>query len=92
MSLKVMVPDDLMGDVMTDLQTRRSIILGMEPKGRYQVINAKTPLSELDRYTTSLRSLTQGKASFTKKFSEYANVPYDLQQKLIEQYSDLEPA
>ena len=69
--LEVMVPDDLMGDVMTDLQNRRSIIQGMDSKGAYKIIKAKTPLAEMYKYTTSLRSITQGRASFTTKFAEY---------------------
>ncbi len=88
--LEVMVPEDLMGDVMTDLQTRRSVILGMDTKGNYQVIKAKTPLAELDRYTTTLRSLTQGKANFTSKFAEYAPVPHDIQQGLASEYDVVE--
>ena len=83
--LEVMVPEELMGDVMTDLQGRRSVVLGMEAKGNYQVIKAKTPLAELDRYSTSLLSITQGKGSFTSRFSEYAIVPNDVQSKLVTQ-------
>ena len=79
--LEVVVPEELMGEVMTDLQGRRSIIQGMEAKGAYQVIKAKTPLAELDRYTTTLRSITQGRANFSTSFAEYAAVPYDIQQK-----------
>ncbi len=83
--LEVMVPEDLMGDVMTDLQGRRSVVLGMEAKGHYQIIKAKTPLAELDRYSTALLSITQGKGSFTSRFSEYAIVPNDVQSKLVAQ-------
>jgi elongation factor G len=85
--LEVVVPEELMGEVMTDLQGRRSIIQGMEAKGAYQVIKAKTPLAELDRYTTTLRSITQGRANFSTSFSEYAPVPYDIQQKLMADYN-----
>jgi elongation factor G len=84
--LMVQVPEEQMGDVMTDLQTRRSIILGIEAKGKYQLIKAKTPLSELSKYTTSLRSLTQGRASFTAKFSEFSAVPSSLQERLIKNH------
>lgn len=80
--LEIQVPEEMMGDVMSDLQTRRSIIMGMDRRGNHQVIKARTPLAELDRYSTTLRSLTQGKASFTQRFSDYAPVSYDLQQKL----------
>jgi elongation factor G len=85
--LKILVPEELMGDVMTDLQTRRSIIIGIEAKGNYQVINTKTPLAELDKYTTALRSITQGRASFKSKFTEYAPVPDEIQRQLISGYS-----
>ncbi|MCK5207144.1 MAG: elongation factor G, partial [Cyclobacteriaceae bacterium] len=83
--LEVMVPDDLMGDVMTDLQSRRSIIQGMDSKGVYKIIKAKTPLAEMYKYTTSLRSITQGRASFSTKFAEYSPVPMDIQQKLMKE-------
>ena len=83
--IEIMVPEELMGDVMTDLQTRRSIIQGMDSKDHYQIIMAKTPLAELHKYTTTLRSLTQGRASFSAKFAEYSPVPFDLQQKLMQE-------
>ena len=72
--LEVYVPEDLMGDVMTDLQTRRSIITGVDVKGNYQVIRAKTPVAELDKYTTALRSITQGRSSFKTRFAEFMPV------------------
>jgi elongation factor G len=84
--VEVMVPEELMGDVMTDLQSRRSIIIGMDAVNHYQVIKARTPLAEMYKYTTTLRSLTQGRASFKAKFAEYAPVPPDLQQKLYEEH------
>ncbi len=84
--VEVMVPEDLMGEVMTDLQSRRSIIMGMDAINNYQVIKARTPLAEMYKYTTTLRSLTQGRASFKSKFAEYAPVPPDLQQKLYEEH------
>jgi elongation factor G len=83
--LEVLVPEEMMGDVMGDLQTRRSLIVGIDAKGPYQVINAKTPLAELNKYSTTLRSLSQGRASFNQKFAEYVPVPYELQQKLAKQ-------
>lgn len=86
--LEVVVPEELMGEVMTDLQGRRSIIQGMEAKGAYQIIKAKTPLAELDRYTTTLRSITQGRANFSTSFAEYTPVPYDIQQKLMASYNE----
>ncbi|MDF1613919.1 elongation factor G [Desulfurivibrio dismutans] len=80
--MEVMVPEDLMGDVMSDLQSRRSMISGMESQGRYQLIKAITPLAEQHRYSTTLKSLTQGRASFRCSFREYAPVPQEIQQKL----------
>ena len=85
-NLEVLVPEELMGDVMTDLQSRRAIILGMDTSGGYQVIKARIPLSEMYKYSTTLKSLTQGKASFTSEFAEYAPVPPDIQVKLAEDH------
>ena len=86
--LNVQVPEELMGDVMTDLQTRRSIILGIEAKGKYQLIKARTPLAELGKYSTSLRSITQGRANFTSKFAEFGPVPANLQETLIKNHQN----
>ncbi len=83
--LEVLVPEEMMGDVMGDLQTRRSLIVGIDAKGPYQVINAKTPLAELNKYSTTLRSLSQGRASFNQKFAEYTPVPHEIQQKLAKE-------
>ena len=80
--MEILVPEELMGEVMSDLQSRRSVIQGMESQGRYQIIRAVTPLSEQHNYSTTLKSLTQGRASFRCGFREYAAVPHDLQQKL----------
>ncbi len=88
--LTVNVPEEMMGDVMSDLQTRRSLIVGMDSKGNHQVIKAKTPLSELDRYSTTLRSLSQGRASFSQRFSEYAPMSFELQQKLAKEFHEVE--
>lgn len=88
--VEIKVPEELMGDVVTDLQTRRSVILGMDSVGNYQVIKAKTPLAELDKYSTSLRSITQGRGSYSGKFTEYAPVPSEIQKKLGEEYKKTE--
>jgi elongation factor G len=88
--VEIMLPEDVMGEVMGDLQTRRSLIMGMDSKGNYQVIKAKTPLAELDRYSTTLRSLSQGRARFTQAFSEFSSVPFELQQKLSRQLQEAE--
>jgi elongation factor G len=81
--LEVKVPEELMGEVMTDLQSRRSMILGMEATGAYQRIKARTPLAELYGYSTALRSLTQGRASFKSRFAEYSPVPQNVQDALV---------
>jgi elongation factor G len=90
--LEVRVPEDLMGDVMTDLQGRRSIILGIEGQGRFQVIKAQTPLAELDRYSTRLRSLTQGRGTHRERFLEYRPMPAELQHKLVHSHTQEEVA
>jgi elongation factor G len=81
--IEVLVPDDLTGEVMTDLQSRRALITGIDSKGMYQAINAKVPLAELDRYSTSLKSITQGRASFTLEPTGFEPVPYDVQEQLV---------
>ncbi len=88
--VEILVPEALMGEVMSDLQTRRAIITGIDTKGQYQVINAKTPLAELDRYTSALRSITQGRASFKTKFAAYAPVPEHLQSDLVHSNKEVE--
>ncbi len=84
--VEVFVPADRMGDVMSDLQNHRGLIVGMEAEAGYQKLQAKVPLSEMSDYATTLSSLTQGSASFVMKFSSYELCPTDLQQKLIAQY------
>jgi elongation factor G len=86
--MEIMVPEEVMGEVMGDLQTRRSIISGMETQGRYQVIKALTPLAEQYKYTTALKSLTQGRASFKRRFKEYAPVPFEVQKSLAAQSAE----
>ena len=81
--LEVFVPADYMGDVMSDLQGRRAMIMGMDAEAGYQKLQAKIPLKELSNYSVALSSLTGGRASFTAKFASYELVPNDLQQKLI---------
>ncbi len=82
--LEILCADDVMGDVMGDLQTRRAIIQGMDSEGHYQKIMAKVPHVELYHYSSTLRSLTQGKAKFSRKFAEYAQVPHDVQKQLVQ--------
>ncbi len=91
--LEILCSDTVMGDVMGDLQTRRAIIQGMDSEGHYQKIKAKVPLSELYQYSSSLRSLTQGRAKFTREFAEYNSVSHDIQQKIVNSYkSELQEA
>lgn len=85
--LEVYVPADFMGDVMSDLQGRRALIMGMDSEAGYQKLQAKIPLKELSSYSISLSSLTGGRASFTTKFSSYELVPNDIQGKLIEEHA-----
>ena len=85
--LEVEMPEELMGDVMSDLQSRRSIITGMDSRNGHQVIKAKTPLSELDGYSTVLKSITQGKAKIKTTFSDYSPVPPEMQKKLHDEYA-----
>ena len=84
--LEVYVPSDYMGDVMSDLQGRRAMIMGMDSEAGYQKLQAKIPLKELSNYSISLSSLTGGRASFTTKFASYELVPNDVQQKLIAEH------
>ena len=86
--LTVTVPADLMGGVMTDLQGRRAIVMGMDSEGKNQVIKAKAPLAEMNRYSTSLSSLTSGRGMFTMKYSEYQAVPTDVQNDLLKAYEE----
>ena len=84
--LEVYVPADFMGDVMSDLQGRRALIMGMDSEAGYQKLQAKIPLKELANYSISLSSLTGGRASFTTKFASYELVPNDIQQQLIKEH------
>lgn len=88
--VEVMVPEEKMGDVMTDLQGRRAVIMGMESEGNYQKIKAKVPLAEMNRYSTSLSSITSGRATYGLKFAEYQQVPTDVQNDLLKAYEEQE--
>lgn len=84
--VEVFVPADKMGDVMSDLQGRRGMIVGMSSENGYEKLQAKVPLKEMSSYATTLSSLTGGRASFIMKFASYELVPGDLQSKLIENF------
>jgi elongation factor G len=85
--VEVLCPDDLTGAVMGDLQSRRAIVEGIDSEGHFQKIIAKVPLAEMDGYSSSLRSITQGRAKFKMSFQAYEPVPFDLQRKLIDEYN-----
>ena len=84
--VEVMVPADCMGDVMSDLQNRRGMIEGMTSEKGFQILRARVPLAELYKYSTTLSSLTSGRATFTQEFIEYQQVPADVQDKLLKAY------
>lgn len=84
----VMVPADVMGDVMSDLQGRRAIIMGMSSENGFEKISAKVPLKEMSSYSTALSSITGGRSSFTMKFASYELVPGDVQEKLLKEYEE----
>ncbi len=79
-------PDTMMGDIMSELQSRRSVITGMDTLNGYQVIKARTPQAELDKLFAALRNVTQGKAKVHSEFAEYAPVPPEIQKKLSDEY------
>jgi elongation factor G len=83
-NLKVTVPDEYTGDIMGDLSSRRGKISGMTPDGKSETIVAKVPAAEIQNYSTTLRSLTQGRGFFTKSFSHYETVPAELAKKIID--------
>ena len=84
-SLKVTVPEEFMGDVMGDLTKRRGRISGMDADGPFQIVHAEAPLAEIDRYATTLRSMTQGKGFHTQKFERYEEVPGEIMAKIVEE-------
>jgi elongation factor G len=84
--IEVVCPEDLTGAIMGDLQSRRGIVEGMDTEGHFQKIIAKAPLAELHDLSSSLRSISQGRAKFKMNFDSYAPVAYDIQRKLIEEY------
>jgi len=86
-NVEVWVPADRMGDVMSDLQTRRAVVQGMNSEKGFEKITARVPLAEMNRYSTALSSITGGRAMYSMKFAEYAQVPGDIQNKLIEAFA-----
>ena len=88
--VEVLTPADTMGDVMSDLQGRRAIIMGMESENGIEKLKAKVPLKEMSSYSTSLSSITGGRSSFTMDFSNYELVPGDVQERLLKEYTEAE--
>ena len=84
--VEVFVPSDMMGDVMSDITGRRGMVLGMEAEKNFTRLKALVPLKEMASYSTSLSSITGGRATFTMKFKSYELVPADVQDKLIKEY------
>lgn len=87
-SVEILVPSDKMGDVMSDLQNRRAMIEGMSSEKGFERLVARVPLAEMYRYSTTLNSLTNGRATYSMKFSSYEQVPSDIQEKLLKAYAD----
>jgi len=85
MELEVVTPEDYMGDIMGDLNSRRGRVLGMDSKGKNQVVKALVPMSEVLAYAPDLRSMTGGRGAFSMKFSHYDEVPAQLCQKIIDE-------
>lgn len=86
MNVEVVVPEEMMGDVIGDLNSRRGKIQGMESSGRLQKIKASVPQAEMYKYSTQLRSITQGRGTFTQGFSHYEEVPKEISEKIVEEH------
>jgi len=84
--LEVKVPEEYMGDVMGDISSKRGKILGMDSDGRFQIIKALLPLAELYKYSSHLRSLTQGRGVHSRKFDHYEEMPKEIEHKVVEEY------
>jgi len=82
-NIEIEIPEEYMGDIIGDLNSKRGRILGMEPKGKYQVVKAQAPLSEMHSYTIDLKSLAHGRGSFNMEFSHYEELPINLAEKII---------
>jgi len=84
MAVEVVTPEEYMGDVIGNINSRRGQIEGMEPRGNAQVIRAKVPLAEMFGYATDVRTMSQGRATYTMQFLHYAEVPHSIAEKLTE--------
>jgi len=88
--VEIMVPSDRMGDVISDLQGRRGMVLGMSSEKRFEIIKARVPLAEMNKYSTALSSITGGRAIYSMKFAEYTQVPGEIQEAVIKAYQEKE--
>jgi elongation factor G len=86
MNITVTVPEDNLGDVMGDVSSRRGKIQGVDSKGNLQIVRASVPLAELYKYSTQLRSMTQGRGMYENEFSHYEEVPHEIAQKIAEEH------
>jgi elongation factor G len=84
MKVEVIIPEEFVGDVMGDMNSRRGKIMGVEAKGHNQVVKAVVPMAEMLKYAPDLRSMTGGRGTFTMEFSHYEEVPAHIGQKVIE--------
>jgi elongation factor G len=87
MAVEVVTPEDYLGDVMGDLNSRRGRVEGLEPRGNAQAIRAHVPLATMFGYATDLRSTTQGRATFTMQFDRYEEVPQSIAGELVDSQS-----
>jgi elongation factor G len=85
-NVNIIVPEQYVGDIMSDLPTRRGVILGIDVEGKVQIVKARMPLAELDHYYSSLKSITQARGTFNYEFAEYQQVPPNVQQELMDAY------
>lgn len=85
-NVEIIMPEEQVGEIMSDLPVRRGEIMGVDADGHYQILKCRMPLAELDHYATVLRSLTQGRATYSAEFAEFVQVPSGLQQKLHNEY------
>ena len=88
--VEVRVPSDRLGDVMSDLQGRRAVIEGMSSEKNFEIIKAKVPLKEMNKYSTSLSSISGGRATYAMKFASYEKVPQEVQEQLLAAYTEVE--
>jgi elongation factor G len=84
MKIEVIAPEESMGDIMGDLNSRRGRVQGMDSHGKKSSVKAEIPLAEIQKYSPELRSMTGGKGTFSVEFSHYEQVPPDIAQKVIE--------